>query len=220
MPAGRLSSRRFTPLTGMLTQLLVALAFAQATAPSSSPPAGAALVEAHCIVCHGGADPRVPTLAALRLRSADAIVAALTTGSMRQQGAELTEIERRAIADYLSAGQAGSAAGRVLGSSVGRCATTPAFDPSKGPKWTGWSSDLSNARFQPATEAGLTADEVPRLTLKWAFGFPNATSARAQPTVAGGRVFVGSQSGVVYALDASTGCTIWTYQADRKSTRL
>jgi polyvinyl alcohol dehydrogenase (cytochrome) len=33
------------------------------------------------------------------------------------------------------------------------------------------------------------------------------------PTIAGGRVFVGSQSGAVYALDAKSGCTIWTDQA-------
>src|SRR5206468_2983331 len=31
--------------------------------------------------------------------------------------------------------------------------------------------------------------------------------------VAGGRVFVGSQSGTVYALDAKSGCIIWTFQA-------
>src|SRR6185503_9151405 len=43
--------------------------------------------------------------------------------------------------------------------------------------------------------------------------FPNATMARSLPTVAGGRVFVGSQSGTVYALDAKTGCIVWTYQA-------
>jgi polyvinyl alcohol dehydrogenase (cytochrome) len=57
------------------------------------------------------------------------------------------------------------------------------------------------------------AEQVPKLTLKWAFGFPNATTARALPTIAGGRVFVGSQSGVVYALDAKSGCTVWTFQA-------
>jgi polyvinyl alcohol dehydrogenase (cytochrome) len=34
------------------------------------------------------------------------------------------------------------------------------------------------------------------------------------PTVAGGRLFVGSQGGGVYALDARTGCLIWTYQAN------
>jgi polyvinyl alcohol dehydrogenase (cytochrome) len=54
---------------------------------------------------------------------------------------------------------------------------------------------------------------VPTLTLKWAFGFPDATSARAQPTVAGGRLFVGAQNGTVYALEAKSGCTIWTFKA-------
>src|SRR5204862_5218048 len=82
-----------------------------------------------------------------------------------------------------------------------------------GSRWNGWGADLSNTRFQPAAQAGLTAAQVPRLTLKWAFGFPNATSARAQPAIAGGRLVVGSQSGLVYALDAASGCTIWTFQA-------
>ena len=43
--------------------------------------------------------------------------------------------------------------------------------------------------------------------------FPRRVGARAQPTIAGGRVFVGSQNGTVYALDAKSGCTIWTFQA-------
>jgi len=51
------------------------------------------------------------------------------------------------------------------------------------------------------------------LTLKWAFGFPETTSAWAQPAVAGGRLFVGSQNGIIYGLDAMTGCTHWTYNA-------
>ena len=78
---------------------------------------------------------------------------------------------------------------------------------------TAGACDVTNTRFQPAAQAGLTAEQAPKLTLKWAFGFPNATSARAQPTIVGGRLFVGSQSGTVYALDAKTGCTIWTFQA-------
>ena len=40
--------------------------------------------------------------------------------------------------------------------------------------------------------AQLPADQVPRLKLKWAFGFPGVNRAFAQPTVVGGRVFVGS----------------------------
>src|SRR6266699_4053135 len=65
-----------------------------------------------------------------------------------------------------------------------------------------------------SSAARLTAAQVPRLTLKWAFGFPDTTSAWAQPTIAGGRLFVGSQNGTVYALDAKTGCVIWTFTAN------
>ena len=61
--------------------------------------------------------------------------------------------------------------------------------------------------------AGLAAADVPRLKLKWAFGFPGATFAFAQPTVIGGRVFIGSQAGKVYSLDASTGCAYWEFDA-------
>ena len=54
---------------------------------------------------------------------------------------------------------------------------------------------------------------MPRLKLKWAFGFPGDVAADAQPSVVGGRVFVGSQSGNVYALDAATGCIHWYFPA-------
>jgi polyvinyl alcohol dehydrogenase (cytochrome) len=42
---------------------------------------------------------------------------------------------------------------------------------------------------------------VPKLKLKWAFGFPNGTSAYGQPAIAGGRLFIGSDNGFVYSLD-------------------
>lgn len=61
--------------------------------------------------------------------------------------------------------------------------------------------------------AGLSAADVPRLTLKWALGFPDASVAWSSPTVAGGRVYVGSQNGTVYSLDAKTGCIHWIYSA-------
>jgi polyvinyl alcohol dehydrogenase (cytochrome) len=59
----------------------------------------------------------------------------------------------------------------------------------------------------------LTVADLPRLRLKWAFGFPDASSAWAPPTVSGGRVFVGSQNGTVYALSNSSGCVWWTFSA-------
>ena len=72
-----------------------------------------------------------------------------------------------------------------------------------------------NTRFVDAPHAGLTAQDVAQLELKWAFAFPGATRARSQPTVGAGAVFVGSQGdGTVYALDFDTGCVRWTFQAD------
>ena len=63
--------------------------------------------------------------------------------------------------------------------------------------------------------ARLAASDLPRLKLKWAFGFPGATRSVAQPTVFGGRVFVGSQNGKVYSLDAKSGCTYWEFDAGK-----
>jgi polyvinyl alcohol dehydrogenase (cytochrome) len=189
--------------------IILALVASTAQAPAAQPASGRALFENHCTACHASNDPRIPSIAELRERTPQAIVAALTTGAMRLQGGELTDDEKRAVAEYL----AGRITGPVEVKGTGACASAAAFDPASGPRWTGWGPDHTNTRFQPAAHAGLTADQVPKLRLKWAFGFPNASAARALPTVAGGRVFVGSQSGLVYALDAKTGCTIWGFQA-------
>jgi polyvinyl alcohol dehydrogenase (cytochrome) len=82
-----------------------------------------------------------------------------------------------------------------------------------GSSWNGWGVDEKNTRFQPAQAAGLTAEQIPRLQVKWAFGFPNTVTAYSQPTVVGGRVYTGSNDGTVYALDAQSGCLYWMYQA-------
>src|SRR5262249_30256409 len=86
------------------------------------------------------------------------------------------------------------------------------FSADTGPSWNGWSPDVTNKRLQSAEQASLTAAQVPNLKLKWAFGFPETVSAYAQPTIAGGHVFVGAQNGTVYSLDAKTGCTYWTFK--------
>jgi polyvinyl alcohol dehydrogenase (cytochrome) len=96
----------------------------------------------------------------------------------------------------------------------GRCLVQkPMADVMASPRWTDWGIDLFNTRFQPRSMAGLGAPDLARLKLKWAFGFPGSTHAWSQPTVAGGRVFVGSQGGHVYALDARSGCTFWSFDA-------
>ena len=44
------------------------------------------------------------------------------------------------------------------------------------PHWNGWGAGVAQRRFQSAAMAQLSAADVPRLKLKWAFGFPNATA--------------------------------------------
>jgi polyvinyl alcohol dehydrogenase (cytochrome) len=172
---------------------------------------GEAVFERACSGCHSGEDPRAPTTDALRGRSPQAILDALTAGSMRYQGLALSGDERRAVAEYLSGRKL---RGTVAGVTAGACRTrVPFTDPASAPRWNGWGASLENTHFQPAQQAGLTASQVPRLRLKWAFGFPDTTSAWAQPTVAGGRLFVGSQNGTVYALDAARGCVVWSFAA-------
>ncbi len=74
--------------------------------------------------------------------------------------------------------------------------------------WNGWGRDVENTRYQP--EPALRASDVPKLALKWSYGFQGSAVA-GQPTVVDGRVFVASSAGRVYSLDALTGCTYWTY---------
>ncbi len=77
-------------------------------------------------------------------------------------------------------------------------------------QWNGWGRGLDNARYQP--EPAIRASDVPKLALKWAFGYLSGTEF-GQPTVVDGRLFVTSSSGRIYSLDAKTGCTYWTYDA-------
>ena len=125
--------------------------------------------------------------------------------------------DRRALAQYV-AGKPFSLALPATPSPAAMCsAEVKAADPLNngltGAVWNGWGRDSSNSRFQDQDMSGLVESDVPRLKLKWAFGFPGDITANSQPTLANGRVFVGSPSGMVYALSAQTGCVHWYYQA-------
>jgi polyvinyl alcohol dehydrogenase (cytochrome) len=189
----------------------VALAVTLRVFAGAAEPDPATLFADHCASCHNGNDARAPSIEAMRGRGPQAIVDTLTSGPMRYQGLPLSGAERRAIAEWIAGKKL---RGTVTGAALGRCSKPPAFgDPSAGPNWIGWSPTVRNAHFQPSAQADLTASQVPHLKPKWAFGFADATSAWAQPTIAGGRLFVGSQNGSVYALDAASGCIIWTFAA-------
>jgi polyvinyl alcohol dehydrogenase (cytochrome) len=172
------------------------------------------LFEARCGVCHTKpADDRTPTRESLRARTPEAILDAITTGSMAVNADGISDAQKRMLAEYITDRPLGAAQAGQASAMKNHCAASPLGNPLTGPSWNGWGADPGNSRFQPAAAARLTAEQVPRLKLKWAFGFPNGASAFGQPAVAGGRIFVGSDNGFVYSVDAASGCVYWSFAA-------
>jgi polyvinyl alcohol dehydrogenase (cytochrome) len=176
--------------------------------------AGFAVVQQQCMKCHGKANmPQAPGVAALREFSAEKLYEFLTTSAnSTHQALTLSDDDKRHVAESLSGRLLGSAAIGDAKLMPNRCAANPPMsDPAGVPGWNGWGNGANNDRFQPAASAGITAELAPKLKLKWAFGLPGAHAAYGQPTAVAGRVFVGSDAGWIYSLDAATGCVYWSF---------
>ena len=199
-------------LTRSLAPCLFLIALSVTAAPAKD---GAAIYKEHCAACHdGGAANRAPSRDVLAEMSPERILLALESGSMALLGVLRTGDERHAVAEFLSGKAFGHDPGKQAPKTAMCGPSVPGGDLLTGVQWNGWGVDLVNSRNQSASSAGLTAEDVPRLKLKWAFGFPGDLSAYAQPTIVGGRIYVGSAAGVVYSLDAKTGCTYWSFRAE------
>jgi polyvinyl alcohol dehydrogenase (cytochrome) len=197
--------------TAVFVLMLPCAATAQQAAPS-----GAAVYKQSCADCHEGAIPRMPNRAALGKMSPEHIESELASFSMRRQGAKLSPAERRAVAEFLTGRPAGSyrAPSALIPKSAYCTTAATTGDPLSGASWNGWGINLQNTRHQSAAAAGLTAADIPRLKLKWSFGFAGASASGSQVTVVGNRIFVGSRNGVMYSLDRQTGCLVWAFEAD------
>jgi polyvinyl alcohol dehydrogenase (cytochrome) len=199
----------------VLLSAIASPARAQSKSPLPTSP-GQALFNDHCASCHAGPNhvDRAPDLKTMMEFTPEIVLAALTTGNMAVPAQNLTDDEKRAIAEYLGGRPLDPKNSGSAESMPNHCPTNrPLADPSAGPSWNGWSADRGNTRFATAKSAGLTARDVPQLKLQWAFGFPNGDTAFGQPTVAGGRIYIGSDIGYVYSLDAATGCVYWSFHA-------
>jgi polyvinyl alcohol dehydrogenase (cytochrome) len=205
--------RAFRMLIGICAPLV--LCAQNRTAPDPEHPQNTAraiyLFAEHCSRCHDTSGKAAPDRYTLNSHTPEEILATLTSGSMAQFAKGLTDMEVRYIAVYLGGRPLGAAAVGDIGAMKNACPAKPLGAAEKVGDWNGWAPDPGNSRFQP--NAGISAGEVPRLKLKWAFGFPKGNSAYGQPSVFGGRVFIGSDTGFVYSLDAATGCVYWSYQA-------
>jgi polyvinyl alcohol dehydrogenase (cytochrome) len=160
-------------------------------------PDGAAIFRSQCASCHRqGSETRAPLPAAMNTMSRERILLSLDSGSMKEQGAALALPERLAVAAFLTTVNDPA-------NVPPRPCATPMPKLARLAGWQGWSTSPGNTRF---ADVAIDASKLER---KWAFGFAGATSALGQPTVVDGVLFVGSEKGVVYALDAASGCEYW-----------
>jgi polyvinyl alcohol dehydrogenase (cytochrome) len=197
-------------LAGAVLSLVSLGGTAAAQSPGETPRQPDALYAQYCANCHEGAVARAPRRDALALLTPDVVHRALTTGTMSAQAHDLSPAEIDALSRFV--GRATPAVPTTVSTRPCGADVAPlTADAADGPRWLGWGATLDDHRFQSAPLAGLAADDVPRLKLKWAFGFPGVNRANAQPAVFGGRVFVGSAGTTVYSLSASTGCQVWAF---------
>ena len=155
-----------------------------------------------------------PPLSTLNALPPERIYQAITTGSMAVHATSMPDKQKRDLTEFVARRPFFDVEGTGTAKMTNRCTSNPLLgDLSTTAAWNGWGG-ASNARFQPAAAAGLTAANVPKLTLKWAFGFPGGGVSSSQPTVALGRVFVASDNRAVYSIDARSGCVYWSFHAD------
>ena len=206
------------PFPGALTRALIrTVASAALMLGCVSAQDGGAIYQRSCAPCHEAGVDRAPTHEALHAMSAERVLAAMESGPMISMANRQSAAARRAIAEFIT----GKSFSHPMDTAppAGAMCTAPApefGDPSAGPLWNGWGQNLLNTRFQTAAQAGLHASDLSRLKVKWAFGFPATLDANAHPAIANGRIFIGSTSGIVYSLDAASGCIRWYFKADAR----
>jgi polyvinyl alcohol dehydrogenase (cytochrome) len=199
-------------IAGLCAALCCAIGHAQAPEDSDNLIQGDRLFAERCAVCHDHAEGRVPSTAALRARSPEQILASLRSGVMRTQSVGLSVFQMQGIAQYLTGREPGEPAANIAEPNT--CVKPSPPIRIRATDWNGWGGDIINSRFQP--RPGFFARDVGRLQVKWAYGY-RGSYVYGQPTVIGGRVFATSSSGRVYSLDAKSGCTFWTYDAETGS---
>jgi len=170
--------------------------------------------EKTCSVCHSDNPiPRAMSPAQMAELPPEKIFKAQTEGLMLLQASVLNEIEKRALAIYVSKIPWGSVAEDKAAEKLTQCDASKALasDTLAKPHWSGWGLDLDNTHFQSGEYAGLTSADLENLEFKWALGYAGATTVTTQPAVAGGRIYIGGPNGGIYALDAKTGCAHWKF---------
>ena len=112
---------------------------------------------------------------ALKGLTSEAIYVSLETGSIKTQAAGLSTEQIFALLGFIAPIGSAQPAPGLERSCKGAATFHPAPD---GPAWNGWSTSVTNSRFQDPKAGGLTASDVPNLKLKWALNLGNVAMTR------------------------------------------
>jgi polyvinyl alcohol dehydrogenase (cytochrome) len=174
--------------------------------------AGSTIFGNYCEQCHGKIEA-APTPAMLKKMTPEHIYLALSQGDMVQMAKDLTDQQKKDIAEWVGGRKLGGAENGDAAKMTNPCPTNSPIHDITASSWNGWSPGITDNRFQSGKAANMSEAKVQRLKVKWAFGFPAADSMYGQPTVVDGHVFITSDAGYLYSIDAATGCVHWSYQA-------
>src|SRR4029078_7167378 len=131
----------------LVAALLVQGPPAQNATPRPGFRAAPATYQQNCGTCHDG--KHAPSITDLQNHSPEQIYETLTTGKMKDQAAQIPDVQKRQIAEFLSGRPMGTDDGGAIGKiSNPLPANPPMTDPAAGPSWTAWSPGDKNARFQ------------------------------------------------------------------------
>src|SRR4029077_16399509 len=126
---------------------------------------GVRVFEMKCASCHQSApNQKAPDASLLRKMTPERVYAALSKAPHAQiQG--LSDDDKKAVAAHLGGRKIGVAEIADAKKMPNQCTSDPPMgDIAAGPMWNGWGVDpTTNARFQPASAAGLSAAQVPNL---------------------------------------------------------
>lgn len=186
---------------------------AAAGARGTTEGAGSTIFGNYCEQCHGKIET-APSPAMMKKLTPEHIYEKLTTGSMVPMAKDLTDQQKRDIAEWVGGRKLGAGAVGDAKKMPNQCSTNGDVKSLTAmASWNGWSPGNDQTRFQDGAAAGISPEKISDLRLKWAFALPGADSVYGQPTIVDGKVYVSSDAGFIYSLDAKTGCVHWSYQA-------
>lgn len=166
---------------------------------------GFLVYQKHCADCHQDARLRAPSLGAIKKMSENGIRQALTMGVMKEHSRNIDNVDFDKLLLFLS-----SQTNNTTETQINECSEP--FPTQSEILWSNWGNGLSNQRVQ--AKSSLNPQNINQLELKWAFGFNDSIRIRSQPLVTEDTIYIGSQSGHVYALSLDTGCQWWSFKAD------